>query len=251
MPSGTGAGPAVWCHGLLPDYHAFSGRGGYAFPLRDHRPGYGPFNINPALLGGLAMAYGARIAAEDAFDAILALLSAKSYTLRFAEDLEDTFPYVPFPADHGLFQQAVAIGREIRAVQTFARPPGAAWLTKAIARVETTPTGALQAGQRVNDEIFLCADGSGRVSGVSEAIWSFSVSGYRVFPRWLDARKGLAPDNAFITELRDLVGRIGELIDLFDRADHVLAQALTATLGREALGLTPLQTVTEHEPADA
>src|SRR5207253_2645066 len=23
MPGGTGAGPAVWAHGLLPDYHAF------------------------------------------------------------------------------------------------------------------------------------------------------------------------------------------------------------------------------------
>ena len=34
MPCGTGAGPAVWCHGLLPDYHAFRGSyGGYAFPL--------------------------------------------------------------------------------------------------------------------------------------------------------------------------------------------------------------------------
>ena len=252
MPSGTGAGPAVWCHGLLPDYHAFRGSyGGYAFPLRDHRPGYGPFNIAPALLGGLAMAYGAQVSAQDAFDAILALLSARSYTLRFAQDLEDTFPHVPFPADHALFQNAVAIGREIRAVQTYARAPGVAYLTSAIARVETAPGGALHVGRRVNDEIFLCADGSGRVSGVSEAVWSFSVSNYRVLPRWLDARKGLDPDNAFITELRDLVGRLGELIDLFDRADHVLTMALTATLGREALGLTPLETATEHEPADA
>ena len=251
MPSGTGAGPAVWCHGLLPDYHAFSGRGGYAFPLRDHRAGYGPFNIAPGLLEGLAMAYGAPVSAQDAFDAILALLSAKSYTLRFAQDLEDTFPHVPFPADHALFQNAAALGREIRAVQTYARAPGAAFLTSAIARVETTPTSALHAGQRVNDEIFLCADGSGRVSGVSEAVWSFSVSNYRLLPRWLEARKGLAPDHGFLTDLRDLVGRIGELIDLFDRADHVLEGALKAALGREALGLTPLETATEHEPADA
>ena len=251
MRFATGVGPAVWCFGLLPDNNAFSGRGGYAFPLRDQRPGYGPFNIAPTLLEGLAMAYGAPVSAQDAFDVILALLSAKSYTLRFAQDLEDTFPHVPFPADHALFQNAAALGRDIRAVQTYARAPGAAFLTSAIARVETTPTSALHAGQRVNDEIFLCADGSGRVSGVSEAVWSFSVSNYRLLPRWLEARKGLAPDHGFLTDLRDLVGRIGELIDLFDRADHVLTHALTATLGREALGLTPLETATEHEPADA
>ena len=39
LPGGTGAGPAAWCHGLLPDYHAFRGSyGGYAFPLWDRRP---------------------------------------------------------------------------------------------------------------------------------------------------------------------------------------------------------------------
>jgi len=38
MPFATGAGPAAWCHGLLPDYHAFSGRGGYAFPLPTTAP---------------------------------------------------------------------------------------------------------------------------------------------------------------------------------------------------------------------
>jgi hypothetical protein len=33
LPSGVRGGPAVWCHGLLPDYHAFRGSyGGYAFP---------------------------------------------------------------------------------------------------------------------------------------------------------------------------------------------------------------------------
>jgi hypothetical protein len=47
MPFATGAGPAVWCHGLLPDYHhAFRGSyGGYAFPLRDNRPGHGAHSM--------------------------------------------------------------------------------------------------------------------------------------------------------------------------------------------------------------
>jgi predicted helicase len=103
MPFATGAGPAVWCHGLLPDYHSFSGRGGYAFPLRDNRPDRGPFNISRALLDGLAASYGVPVSAEDAFDAMLALLSATFYTLRFAEDLEDVFPHLPFPSDHALF----------------------------------------------------------------------------------------------------------------------------------------------------
>ena len=134
MPFATGAGPAVWCHGLLPDYHAFSGRGGYAFPLRDNRAGHGPFNVSAGLLSGLAANYGAPVTAEDAFDAILALLSATSYTLRFAEDLEDVFPHVPFPSNHTLFLEAATLGREIRAVETFAQPPRPEFLTPGVAR---------------------------------------------------------------------------------------------------------------------
>ncbi len=248
MPFATGDGPAVWCHGQLPDRHAFRGSyGGYAFPIRDNRPGHGPFNVSPTLLIGLAANYGAQIEAQDAFDAILALLSATSYTLRYAEDLEDVFPHVPFPSDYALFLEAAALGREIRAVETFARPPSARFLTKAVARIETEARESLHAMEWTDGEIFLCADGSGRVSGVSLDVWSFSVSGYRLLYRWLDARKGLAVDNALISEFRDIVGRIAELIDLFARADQVLERALTATLSRDALGLHEHATPIENE----
>src|SRR5262249_29247922 len=90
LPNGTGAGPAVWCHGLLPDYHAFRGSyGGYAFPLYDRRPRVNASNVSPSLVENLGVAYGTAVQAEDVFDVILCLLSATSYTRRFAEDLED------------------------------------------------------------------------------------------------------------------------------------------------------------------
>jgi hypothetical protein len=248
MPSSTGAGPAVWCHGLLPDYHAFRGSyGGYAFPLRDNRPGHGPLNVSSALLTGLAASYGAAVSAEDAFDAMLALLSATSYTLRFAEDLEDVFPHVPFPSGHSLFLAAAELGREIRAVESFGRPPGANFLTRATARVETEATETLHASDWTDGELFLCANQTGRVSGISEAIWSFSVSGYRLLYRWLDARQGLAVDHALISAMRDVVGRIAELVDLFARADTLLVESLPATLTRDALGLAANGTVTDDE----
>lgn len=243
MPLGTGAGPALWCHGLLPDYHAFRGSyGGYAFPLYDRRPGNNPINLNPALLAGLALAYGQPVSAEDVFDAMLALLSATSYTLRFAEDLEDVFPHIPFPSDHAVFQRAAELGREIRAVETFTRKPGDAFLTPALARQESDAGGVLADSIDLKDGgIFLCADGSGRLSGIPEHIWQFAVSGYRLLPRWLAARAGQPVDRAFIKQVRDIAGRIAELIDLFDRADKVLEEALQDTLTRTELGLDPAE----------
>ena len=237
MPSGTGAGPAVWCHGLLPDYHAFSGRGGYAFPRHDRRPEVNRTNVSESLITSLSAAYGEPILAEDVFDAILCLLSAASYTRRFAEDLEDVFPHVPFPARYAVFQETVRIGREIRAVESFARPPGQAYRQANFVRVATEPRGALATVEYDDDTITLCEDGSGRITGIPQRVWDFSVSGYRLLPRWLEARVGLPADLGLVRELRDICGRIAELIDLFAAADIVLDATLHESLTREALGL--------------
>jgi hypothetical protein len=193
--------------------------------------------LNSELLHSLALAYAGPVSPEAAFDAILALLSATSYTLRFAEDLEDVFPHVPFPAGRKVFDCAAAIGAEIRRVQTFSRAPEPEFLPPHLARLETLPAGPLQASAWTTGEIRLCADGSGRLSGIPLAVWDFSVSGYRVLPRWLKAREGLPLDKAIIEEIRDIHGRINELIHRFDEADLVLAEAVTHSLTRSQLGL--------------
>lgn len=235
LASGTGEGPSVWCHGLLPDYHAFRGSyGGYAFPLYDRRPGHGPFNLRPDLIAALEDAYGGPVDPVAVFDVILCLLSATSYTTRFAEDLEDVFPHIPFPARRDLFDAAAAVGTEIRAVETFARPPGDAFL-KGVALATTAPTGKLGAITWDDGAITLCADGSGRIAPIPQAVWDFAVSGYRVLPRWLAAREGMEIGDDFIPTLRDLVGRIGELIDLFVAADSLLVQTLDDPLSRDSL----------------
>lgn len=238
MPSGTAAGPGVWCHGLLPDYHAFRGSyGGYAFPLYDRREGPDATNLSPALIAALSAAYGTPVAPEDAFDAILCLLSASSYTRRFAEDLEDVFPHIPFPADHNVFTEAVRIGREIRAVETFAREPEAQFRPPSLARQVNHLTGSpVDPVTYADGEITLCADGSARLTGIPQPVWDFAVSGYRVLPRWIEGRVGLPADLAFVRELRDIAARIAELIHRFDEADLVLDATLADTLTREELG---------------
>ena len=241
LPSGTGEGPAGWCHGLVPDYHAFRGSyGGYAFPLWDRRPNFNRTNISASLIENLSAAYGEPITPEDIFDAILCLLSAASYSLRFAEDLEDVFPHVPFPTRREVFSSAAALGREIRAVETFARAPREEFLRPSLARVASAPHGAVGKVTYQDSSITLCEDGSGRITGLPQFVWDFAVSGYRVLPRWLEAREGLPADFDFVSELRDICGRITELIDLYGQADRLLEATLHDTLTREALGLDAL-----------
>jgi hypothetical protein len=244
LPSGTGAGPAVWCHGALPDYHAFRGSyGGYAFPLNDRRPASVGPNIAVTLLEGLSAVYGVIVTAEETFDVILCLLSAQNYTLRFAEDLEDVFPHVPFPAEHAVFVRAAQLGARIRANQIFdpAHPPAHS-ADPNFVRLATAPTAGagLTPSDPDGDRIALCADGSGEVTGLPPALWSFEVSGYPVLQRWLEGRSGQPVDLALFDAFRDVCARITEHIDLAAEADTILVDALGATLNRDALGI-PLE----------
>jgi uncharacterized protein YjeT (DUF2065 family) len=240
LPSGTNSGAATWCYGDYPDRHAFRGSyGGYAFPLFNRRPDIAAPNISPALIASLSAAYGNPVTANDVFDALLCLLSATSYSLRFAEDLEDVFPHVPYPARHAVFQDAVRVGREVRAVETFARQPGEAYRRADFVRVMTEPHGVVAPAEYADGKITLCGDGTGQITGLPQVVWDFSVSGYRVLPRWLEARIGLPANLVLVRELRDICGRIAELIDLFAEADIVLEATLQETLTREALGLEP------------
>jgi hypothetical protein len=238
LPTRTGDGPSVWCHGLVPDRHAFRGStGGYAFPLHDRQPLSHPVNLAPRLMKGLAAAHGSPSAPENVFDAILGLLSARSYTLRFAADLEGDFPHVPFPRDTAVMARAAALGARIRTLQTFAGPADPAYDTAIIATAPsaaTTLAGSIEHGAGA---IILGSDGTARVEGVPIAVWEFAVSGYALLQRWLLHRRGQRVDAAMLDAVRDLVARIGNLIALMADADAVLVDALGNSLSRADFGL--------------
>ncbi len=262
LNSGTGAGPAVWCHGLKPDQHAFRGSyGGWIFPFCNHNPeGRGHF-LTPELVGGLAAVYGTAVAPQDVFDAILALLSASTYTTRFAFDLEDDFPHVPFPADPDVFAAAAEVGARIRALEGFTDAPGAEFRTARLTGHASGATLAVPTPQRAFvaagpvGTVGLMVDRSLTIADVPQRVWDFSVSGYPVLYRWLRARNGEAVTGArgaaLLREALDVVWRIAELIALFDRADAVLSNGLAAPLTRGDLALPSRRRQIEPEDNDS
>jgi len=248
VEDGTGVGPAVWCHGKKPDQHAFKGSyGGWVFPLRNHTPESRGHFFAPNVIGGLSAAYGRAVAPIEAFDAILALLSASSYTTRFAFDLEDEFPHVPFPADPAAFAEAAQIGSRIRALEGFSAPPSpefcaARLVGRASGPVLDLPPPSLTfTSAGATGAVALRRDQSLRIVDVPERVWRFQVSGYSVLYRWLRARNGEAITGAsganLLRAALDIVWRIAELLFQFDRADEVLCRALDAPLTRADLDL--------------
>ena len=237
LGDGTGNGPAVWCHGLIPDQHAFRGSyGGWVFPLWDRREGQNDTLLNEAFLEELEARFGIAVEPQEVFDALLALLSASSYTTRFAWDLEDTFPHVPFPVDPNLFRQAAALGARIRALQTFsAEPSGRFFQARIVGRVGgpvldvPTPTRAF-VSQGDEGTLALMQRGAMGVTGVPAGVWRFAVSGYPLLHRWLRARRGQALDARMHRRILTLVAQIDELLSLFEEADTLLMAALNEPL---------------------
>lgn len=246
---GTGSGPAIWSHGLKPDQHAFRGSyGGWVFPLHNPAEARAHF-VDSGVMAGLAAAYGGEVEPQAVYDAVLALLSATFYTTRFAHDLEDDFPNIPFPADCALFTKAVAIGARIRAVQGFVEKTGAVFRKArlegdAIGKTLNVPTPARAwSGDDGIGAVSLVADSSYRMTGVSERVWDFNVSGYRLLYKWLKARSGepLHADSGatLLRQALDVAWRIEELLSLYDEADTVLVATLDKTLTRSELNLDP------------
>jgi hypothetical protein len=107
------SGPALTFTGLIPDLHHYKGSfGGRAYPLWRDRAATQP-NIKPALLIHLAKLYGQPVKAEDVIAYLAAVMAHPAFTARFTPDLVQPGLRVPLTADASLFNEAVALGREV------------------------------------------------------------------------------------------------------------------------------------------
>ena len=241
---GTGAGPAVWCHGLMPDQHSFRGSyGGWIMPLwNPAEEGIGHF-LHPGLIPALSTAYAREVDPQEAFDAILGLLSATSYTTRFAFDLDDDFPHVPFPAETSVFLDAARVGARLRELEGFKKDPAedfkvARIVGKASGPELNVPGPSNAFTEGGNDgAVLLRKDGSLKIERVSSRAWGFSVSGYDVLYKWLSARNGQEIDVRLQRDMLDVIARVEETVDLCDSADKTLDEAVHAALTRAQLKL--------------
>ena len=159
-------------------------------------------NIAPDLLAELSLTFGREIAPEAVVAYIAAVAAHPGYLGRFRTHLEQPGLRIPFTADGALFDETVAVGREVIWLHTFGerfaegRPPGAPRVAPASAEPTIPAGGALPA---------LLADmpheldydatarrlkiGTGYIDNVSPAVWAYNVSGKRVLTQWWSYRR--------------------------------------------------------------
>jgi hypothetical protein len=258
------SGPAVSLTNLVPDLDHYHGRGGRVFPLWRNAQATVP-NINPALLGYLAKAYGTRLSPEDVMAYLAAVMAHPAFTARFQKDLVRPGLRVPLTAHARLFAKAVALGREIVWLHTYGerfadpkagRPSGAPRMKD---NAPTIPGGGTIPGapeplpetmeyDPVKRRLHI---GKGYVDNVPPEVWAYEVSGMNVLRQWFSYRKrdrsrpiigdrrppsplsDIQPDHwlaEYTSDLIDLLNVLGRLVALEPQQAKLLDEILAGPL---------------------
>ncbi len=259
------AGPALSICGLLPDLHHYHGRGGRVYPLWRNTEST-ISNIKPTLLAHLSTVLGCEVSAEELMAYLAAVMAHPAFTVRFKEDLIRPGLRVPLAAKAELFNNAVALGREVIWLHTYGercadpaagRPAAPPRLAKD--KAPTIPKqGAIPgAPEPLPDTMTYDAAarrlfiGGGYIDNVPPEVWAYEVSGMNVLRQWFSYRKRdrsrpiigdrrppsplslIQPDHwphEYTTDLMDLLNVLGRLVLLEPQQAALLEEILAGKL---------------------
>jgi hypothetical protein len=239
-----GAGSALGASADVPDLHFFRGSfgGKDIIPLwRDAAA------TQPNLAAGLSAALGRILgvgppSVEDVAAYTYALLSAPAYQERFATALQTPGLRVPITADADLWDEAVAAGRELLWLHTYAERfidpaagrPAHVPLVEGIGWEREVRRLPEDSGEIDYDEDSgTLTIGDGQVGGVRPDVWAYSVSGMQVVAKWLGyrTRKGAGRAVSSKSALDHI--RPSEWADAWNDELLDLVRVLTVTLDRQ------------------
>ena len=265
------SGPALTLTNLIPDLHHYNGRGGRVYPLWGGAQAK-QSNVQHDLLAYLAKKYGRGISAEDMVAYIAAVMAHPAFVLRFAPDLVRPGLRLPLTAEVALFDEAVAIGRDVIWLHCYGerfadpkagRPKQAPRLPKNMAP-RVPADGAIPLAPEPLPETMdydpgkrRLHIGQGYIDNVSPEMWAYEVSGKIVLRQWFSYRRRdrtrpmigdrrppsplekIQPESwlaEYTTDLLDLLNVLGRVIALEPAQAELLERICAGQLvGRDAL----------------
>lgn len=218
LPRDFGAGPLAVHTDILADQHSFKGQAGGkgVFPLwlpGDEQPDDGLWVVAGRRCGlsdsviqwAHTVFAGSLDPAQDAYDYILAVLSAPAYAERYWPELEASEPRVPLTDDPSVAADAATLGQRVRhAWQRKSPTTGLKWEGQGHGRLGTA---------NLDGTVLRFANGR-TVTGIPVGAWSFTVSSYAVLPAWFAARTHWTATISEAGETLKTVAAVGALIEL-------------------------------------
>lgn len=194
------SGPGVVFSALIQDMDHFKGsEGGRVLPMR--HPG-GTENVAPHLLAYVSARLEHNVTIEDLVSYIAGCVAHRAFVPRFAEELVTPGIRVPLTADPGLWDEAVALGRDIVWLHTY----GEAFVDPAAGRPKgkvrypvddprrplirkAIPASPLPATISYDERTETLYIGQGELAPVSVDVWAYDVGGMQVVKKWFSYRK--------------------------------------------------------------
>ena len=191
-----GEGAAIGVSVDIPDLDVFRGSfgGKDVIPLYRDVASKHP-NVTDGLLDVIGSQYGETPTPEDLAAYVYVMLGGQSYTRRFWNELQTPGPRVPITKDATTFTKAVALGRHLIWLHTYAECFGGD------GRGNKVPVGSARYITPVADgpenypETFTWIEteqairvGEGRFGPIPHKVWDFQVSGLKVVQSWLGYR---------------------------------------------------------------
>lgn len=231
IPSDHGAGPTVMHVDRIMDQHSFNNRGAKGvFTLwHPHNQGQALPDTRCPVQGGYRCGFGSRAhdwldslgrstSIQEAYDYILAVLSAPTYAKTHWQALENDFLRVPLTADPIVFDDAAALGLRLRAAWSLNVPrhPAVSWKGAASPKA---------LGRAVHKTDRLTFDNGRELEGVTAEAWTFETSNYPILRAWFAARIHWQPTVAQAKEAIAVVSSAKGITEMTPDLDAVLQRA--------------------------
>ena len=243
-----GQGPAVTVTPYAPDMDHFRGSYGAknVIPMYRDRSGREP-NLSAGWLDTLGRVTGNSVTVEDFIAYVHALLGTGAFSERFGDELAEMAgpAHVPITVDSDLFNRAIELGRDLLWYHTWGerfqpdeRPTLPEPNTLQLSNIHGYPDKFRYIpGKRILEV------GTGRFGPVSQEVWDFEVSGFKVLRSWLGyrmaERKGkksspldyIRPSAwVFTDELLRLITILQHTIDVTPTASQLLSEIVAGPL---------------------
>ena len=145
-----------------------------------------------------------KVAPEDIFDYIYAVLHSPKYREKYKEFLKIDFPRVGYPKDAESFKVLVALGAELRSLHLLESSRVNQFIT-------TYPVVGSNIVEKITykeGNVFINAEQY--FGNVPEVAWNFYIGGYQPVQKWLKDRKGRTLTNEDIEHYQKMIVALTE-----------------------------------------
>jgi len=182
-------------------------------------------NLQPEAVAKFEEAAGRKIAPEELFDYIYAVLHTPGYRQRYREFLKVDFPRIPLPRGGAHFEAMAGKGGALRRLHLLQDADG--WVLEA-----TYPVAGSNAVEAVcweGDRVYINAQQ--HFGHVPREVWEFYIGGYQPAQKWLKDRRGKALDYEDIERYRRIVHALVETIRIMGELERMWVESAPGANG--------------------